>query len=386
MRKIRIIADDKIPFLRGVLDRVADIQYMPGSAITARDVKDADALLIRTRTICNASLLEGSTVKFIATATIGFDHIDTAYCKQKEIFWTNAPGCNSSSVEQYIVSALLTLAVKLKLELSVMSIGVIGVGNVGTKVARAARILGMKVLLNDPPRALTEGLNGFESLEKIKKEADIVSFHVPLNMSGPFKTYGIADKHFFEGFIKKTILINSSRGEIINEKDIISAKRNSQFLALVLDVWNDEPYINASLLNEASIASPHIAGYSTDGKANGTRMSVQALSRFFKLGMDNWSPKNIPLPENTQIVADGTGKSELEILYEVYTQAYNIMTDDLALRTDIKEFETLRGNYRLRREPYAYMVKLLNNPFPDVEEKLTKLGFSILALNNFYEL
>jgi erythronate-4-phosphate dehydrogenase len=386
MKKIRVIADDKIPFLRGALDSLVEMVYLPGAKIGAAEVKNADALIIRTRTRCDASLLKGSSVKFIATATIGFDHIDTNYCEKNNIFWTNAPGCNSSSVEQYIVSVLLTLAIENKLELSRMCIGIIGVGNVGTKVSHAARALGMKVLLNDPPRAFAEGLAGFESLEKIKMEADILSFHVPLIHDGPFKTAGMADRQFLEKIQKKSILINSSRGEVINEQDLIVAMGNKSFLAVVLDVWQNEPDINTDLLREVRLASPHIAGYSTDGKANGTGMSVQTLSRFFKLGLNDWQPENVPLPDNSQISVDCTGKSEIEILHEVYSQTYDILTDDEKLRTDVNGFEAQRGGYRLRREPVAYTVKMINNSWPEIERKLEKLGFSIIAPNCFCEI
>jgi len=386
MKKIRIIADDKIPFLRGALEEHAEVVYLPGGKISPSDVKDADALIVRTRTLCNASLLDGSPVKFIATATIGYDHIDTAYCKKNNIFWTNAPGCNSSSVEQYVVSALLSLAVKHKLRLAEMCIAVIGVGNVGSKVARAAKTLGMKVLLYDPPRAIAEGLDGFDSLGKIKQEADIVSFHVPLNLEGPYKTFGMADKDFLGGLKKNAVIINTSRGEVVNEGDLIETSGNRNFRALVLDVWNNEPNLNSSLLNQSAIASPHIAGYSTDGKANGTMMSVQALSRFFKLGLDGWIPRNIPSPENNQIVIDCSGMREIEILHEVYSQTYDVMIDDAALRSDVEGFEALRGSYRLRREPSAYSVKLINNSWPGLEEKFEKLGFSVLAPNCFCEI
>jgi len=386
MRKIKVVADDKIPFLRGALEEYADILYIPGWKISPGDLKDADALIIRTRTQCNESLLKGSSVKFIATATIGYDHIDTQYCKRNDIFWTNAPGCNSSSVEQYVASALLSLAVKMKFELSGLCMAVIGVGNVGSKVARLAETLGMKVLLNDPPRAIAEGLTGFESLEKIKKEADIISFHVPLNHEGPYKTIGMVNHEFFEGLAKKVILINSSRGEVINETDLTAAMLKSRFRAVVLDVFTNEPFINKDLMHAANLVTPHIAGYSTDGKANGTRMNVQSLSRFFNLGLDNWSPKNVPLPETSEIITDCTGKTELEILYEVYSQTYEIITDDKALRADVDEFEALRGSYRIRREPAAYSVKLLNNSWPDLETKFEKLGFSVLAPNCFCEI
>lgn len=386
MKKLRIIADDKIPFLKGALDGIADIMYLPGAGITAEHVKNADAMLIRTRTKCNAELLHGSSVKFIATATIGFDHIDTEYCENNGIYWTNAPGCNSSSVEQYVVSVLLNLAYERNIKLSGLTMAVIGVGNVGKKVARAAKALGLIVLQNDPPRAFEEGISGFDSLERIKKEADIISFHVPLNTDGPFKTVDLGNKEFFEGLCKKPILINSSRGEVLNENDLLLAINKSLFEAVILDVWHNEPSINTELLNKIEIATPHIAGYSTDGKANGTQMSVQALSRFFNLGLDNWFPLGVPLPENIILTIDCTRKTEIQIMHEVYSQIYDVRIDDALLRSDIEGFEDQRGKYRLRREAKIYSVKLINNSLPEVEEKLEKLGFAILEPNCFCEI
>lgn len=386
MSRIRIIADDKIPFLKGALESVADIRYMPGSAITNAELKNTDALIIRTRTKCNAALLKGTPVKFIATATIGFDHIDTDFCSQQSIVWTNAPGCNSSSVEQYIVSALLCLAREHSIDLGKTCMGIIGVGNVGSKVANAATALGMKVLLNDPPRALKEGLEGFDSLEKIKKEADIISFHVPLIEEGVFRTRNLADGNFFKGLKNDCILMNTSRGEVVNDNDLSAHINSKGFKAIVLDVWNNEPAVNPELLKKIYLATPHIAGYSTDGKANGTSMSVQAISRFFGLGVDNWVPGNVPLPESSQIIVDCSGKTEIEILHELYSETYDIRQDDALLKADISKFEDLRGNYRLRREPGAYEVKLLNNSWAGLEEKIGKLGFSVLAPNCFCEI
>ncbi len=386
MKKIRVVADDKIPFLRGALEDMAEIIFLPGAKIGVDEARNADALLIRTRTRCDASLLEGSSVKFIATATIGYDHIDTVYCEKKGIYWTNSPGCNSSSVEQYVVSALLNLAVKQKFELSGMKMGIIGVGNVGSKVARAAEALGLSVLLNDPPRAFAEGLAGFESLEKIRKEADIISFHVPLNFDGPFKTEGLGNMDFFGNLSKKVILINSSRGEVIDETGLSEAMGKSLFNAVVLDVWNNEPLIDTDIMGRATIVTPHIAGYSTDGKANGTMMSVQALSRFFGLGLDKWIPENVPLPENRQITIDCSRKSETEILHEAYSQTYDIIIDDAALRANVAGFEELRGKYRIRREPHVFSVKLINNSWSGLEQKFERLGFSVLEPNCFCEL
>ncbi len=178
---IKIVADNKIPFLAGALESAARVEYMPGSEISGEQLMDADALITRTRTRCNRELLEGTSVRFIASATIGYDHIDTEYCRQQGIEWTNAPGCNSFSVEQYVVSALLWLAHHRRIDLRTLTLGIIGVGNVGSKVANAARVLGMKVLLNDPPRERQEGSAEYSSLEELKSRADIITLHVPLN-------------------------------------------------------------------------------------------------------------------------------------------------------------------------------------------------------------
>ena len=218
---IKIIADDKIPYLKGVFEPVAEVKYLKQEDIINENIRDADALIIRTRTRCNAELLDNSMVKFIATTTIGIDHIDTAFCESKGIKWVNAPGCNSSSVQQYLVSALLTIAKLKNFPLDKKTIGIVGVGNVGSKVEKIARLLGMKVLLNDPPRERKEGTKRFVPLDQLVDESDIITFHVPLNKNGIDKTFHLADESFFEKFNNSKILINTSRGEIV---DTISVK------------------------------------------------------------------------------------------------------------------------------------------------------------------
>ncbi len=383
MKKIRIIADDKIPFLQGVFDDVATVSMYPGKDINAGLVREADALITRTRTRCNRDLLEGSTVRFIASATIGYDHIDTEYCREKGIRWTNAPGCNASSVEQYIVSVLLNLAVSRDIRLGDMTIGVIGVGNVGSKVARVAKVLGMKVLMNDPPRARTEGDEGFVNLETIMEQADVITFHVPLNREGQDKTLHLASEKFFGRLSKKPFLINSSRGEVVDGEALLRALRTGKLAAACLDVWENEPDISGELLDLLDIATPHIAGYSTDGKANGTMMSVRAVSRFFGLGLEDWTPRSVPAPDNLSIVVDCTGMDETEILSEVYLSTYDVRSDDERLRKDRGSFEYLRGHYPVRREPAAYTVKLINNAFDHLPHLLEELGFTVLEISCF---
>ena len=373
----KIIADHKIPFLQGALEDKADIIYLPGADIDAHAVMDADALIIRTRTHCNEALLKNSSVKFIATATIGYDHIDTSWCEQHGIAWTNAPGCNSSSVEQYMVSALLETFTSFHSDPHNLTIGIIGVGNVGSKVAKVSETLGLKVLMNDPPRQRAEKNGGFCSIEEIIEQADIITFHVPLTKEGIDKTFHLANESFFNKLGKSIILINTSRGPVISQQALKKALTLKQVKACILDVWEGEPSIDSEMSGLAFIGTPHIAGYSTDGKVNGTVMSVRAISKHFNLGMDEWYPAKIPLPDEPNLACDCTRKTELEILRELHLQTYDIKQDYYNLRQNITKFESLRGNYPLRREPSAFSVRLINNSISGLGKKLELLGFTV---------
>ncbi|KAF0152522.1 MAG: erythronate-4-phosphate dehydrogenase [Ignavibacteria bacterium] len=374
--RIKIIADDKIPFLKDVLEPFADINYLSPKEITKEVVNDADALLIRTRTKCNVELLEGSKVKFIATATIGYDHIDGAYCDSKNIKWLSAPGCNSSSVQQYIASALFTIAARKNIYLQDQTLGIVGVGNVGSKVAKLAKAIGMNVLLCDPPRQRTEGGNQFVSLNKLIEKSNIITFHVPLNRSGEDKTFHLADEKFFESFPESKIVFNSSRGEVIETSALKNALRNGSVSDLVLDVWENEPNIDLELLELAYLATPHIAGYSADGKANGTAMCVNGLADFFNLTLDkNWYPNKIPNPNNSPIIEfDCSALSEQEIITKVILDTYKIEEDDQCLRASVRTFEKQRGDYPVRRE-FNYYSLDLKNCTQQVLDKLFLVGF-----------
>jgi erythronate-4-phosphate dehydrogenase len=375
---IRIVADDKIPFLRGILDKVARIEYLPGDAIKQRDLLSADALITRTRTRCNRDLLEGTAVRFIASATIGFDHIDTSYCRQRGIRWSNAPGCNSSSVRQYMVSALLYLASEHGVDLSGMTLGVVGVGNVGSKVASAAEGLGMNVLLNDPPRMRREGAAGFVELDELLSRSDIVSLHVPLERSGADPTWHLVDEAFLQKVKDGVILFNTSRGEVADEKTLLQGMRQGKLSKVVLDVFEHEPDIHHELLEEVTLATPHIAGYSLDGKANGTTAAVRSVSRFFDLGQDHWKPENIPSPVPAEILADASQDDPAGLLWEIYRQSYDVTADDQRLRENPSAFEHLRGTYPPRREPPAFAVRLFQG-YPEIRAVLEGLGFSVLS-------
>ncbi len=374
---MKFIIDNKIPYIKGALEPFGQVLYLPGSKTTPADVRDADALITRTRTICDEKLLKDSAVKFIATATIGFDHIDTRYCSQAGIRWTNAPGCNSKSVEQYIASALFATAQMKGFSLKGKTIGVVGVGQVGSKVARICEIFGMKVLLNDPPRARAEGPDGFVSLEQIKQEADFISLHVPLNRKGEDITWHLAGSDFFKSLGKRPVLINSCRGEVVDNQAAKLALKQGQVSTLIFDCWENEPAIDRDLLDQCLLATPHIAGYSRDGKAKGTSMSIQAVSRFFKLGIDNWQAKDVERPPETVLDIDGAGLDEEHILAKAILFTYDIRSDDHALRADPALFEQLRGDYPVRREFPAYTLRLRRVGAPAVE-KLKLLGFDIL--------
>jgi erythronate-4-phosphate dehydrogenase len=374
---MKIIADHDIPFLKGVMEPYAEVIYLPGKEIDRTVVNDADALLIRTRTKCTENLLKGTRIRFIGTATIGFDHIDTQYCDRHNIRWTNAPGCNSTSVYQYIATSLLRMASEFRFNLKDKTIGIVGVGNVGSKVEKFARTLGMNVLLNDPPRARGEGDKNFVMLGNILYNADIITVHVPLNIVGDDKTYHLFNDRSFKKMKKGAWFINTSRGEVTDTAALKKTVDSGKVGGVVIDVWENEPEIDLDLMAKAFIATPHIAGYSTDGKANGTAMVVNSLSRIFGFPLENWYPGNVPKPANPEITIDDRGKSDEDIIREAVFQTYNITQDDLKLRFSPTDFEKQRGNYPMRREFTSYRISLINGA-KRVKEKLEKLGFAVV--------
>lgn len=373
---MKIVIDDKIPFIKGILEPFGTVIYESGGAINNEQIKKADALIVRTRTKCNEQLLKNSQVKLIATATIGHDHIDKAYCNSHGIKWINAPGCNAVSVEQYVAAALLRLHNKFQVTLKGKTLGVVGVGNTGSKTANVAKTFGMNVLLNDPPRARAENSNLFVSFDEIIKKSDFICFHVPLNRDGVDQTFHMVDQHFIESVSPNVFLLNTSRGEVIDNQVLYSALQQKQIQGAILDVWENEPHFDLELMQLCKITTPHIAGYSADGKAKGTENSVRAVSRYFKLGLDDWKCPGIPVPHDFEITIDGTGKSDFQILYDVVHYTYPIENDDKTLRTSPETFEKQRGEYPIRREFSNYNVKLLNCSVI-VKQQLENLGFIV---------
>lgn len=374
---MKIVCDNKIPFLRGALEPYADVVYLPFHKTTASAVCDADAIITRTRTICNESLLKDSNVKIIATATIGYDHIDTEWCQANGIEWTNSPGCNSWSVKQYMGSLLVTLAKKFQFDCNNITIGVIGVGNVGSKVAELANILGFRVLLNDPPRERDEKRSDFVSLDTIIAQSDIITCHTPLTKEGPDATYHLIGLHVLNKMRSNQILINTSRGEVVDNQALKNVLKHGTIKAACLDVWENEPNIDKELMNLLFTATPHIAGYSLDGKANGTQMSVRAVAQKLNLPCKDWSVKDIPPPTQAKIIEiNAKEKTDFIILSEAILHTYNIMDDDSRLRADVKSFEKQRSDYPIRREFSAFRVKLINGS-KKLADKLKTLGFNL---------
>lgn len=338
---IRVVADKNIPFLKGVLEPYCDVMYLSGEEISHEACSEADALLVRTRTKCNASLLEGTPVRFIATATIGTDHIDKEYLAQSGIALSSAPGCNACGVMQYVFTALSHISRKKGICLRGKSLGVIGAGNTGERVARMGEMMGMRVLRNDPPKSLCSATPRiYAALERVLEESDIVSCHLPLDEN----TIGLLDTEALSKMKDGAIFINASRGEVVADQAL--KEHIPRLGAVVLDVWRGEPAnIDRALVGMADIATPHIAGYSFEGKVNGTAMTVGSFASFFGIGdLADYTPQHRPLQK-----VDFSSMLESGILEEIFP----IMETDALFREDPAAFERIRNNYDYRHEFYV---------------------------------
>ena len=368
---MKIVADDKIPYLKGVFEPCAEVVYLPGNKITPADVADADALITRTRTRCDKALLENSKVKIVATATIGIDHLNTDELDSLGILWRNAPGCNADSVKNYIASALASLGK----DLSGMTMGIIGVGHVGKKIAEAGRAFNMNVLLNDPPRAEVEGDSEFTDLDELLKKSDIVTLHVPLECAGKYPTLNMADESFFAKMKQGAYFFNSCRGEVMDKAAFIAAKKSGKIAGALIDVWPDEPDLEPELLEAVEIGTPHIAGYSREGKANGTTASVRAVAEVFDIPqLKDFQLPALPAPVFPEVIELDNTLSPYQQIAGAVLHVYDVRRDAAELKESPAQFEALRGSYWNRREFSAYTVK--NAPF-EVKNALELLGFKI---------
>ena len=342
---MKVVCDKDVPFLKGVLEPYGEVVYKKGTEITSDDVRDADALILRTRTRCNAELLEGSSVKLIATATIGTDHVDFDYCNNHGIMVQNAAGCNAGGVMQYVFSALYGVAARKGIKIDGGTLGIVGVGNVGKKVEKMAEYLGFNVLRCDPPRAEAEGPEGFCSLEHLLANSQIVTMHVPLDDT----TRKMADETFFALMQPGSIFINASRGEVVDEAALKLAM--PKLGATVIDTWNNEPNVDVELVDMVDIATPHIAGYSYQGKQMGTAMAVRAVARHFGIEeLYDFFPEDEP--DHEPVLLDLKGKNHGQIA-AVFQYNYPIFTDDFRFRMDPTRFEKFRSEYQYRREVYV---------------------------------
>ncbi len=341
---MKIVADKNIPFLEGVFEPYGfEVVYLEGKEISRTDVMDADALIIRTRTRCDAELLEGTKVKVIATATIGTDHIDFDYCNSHQIEICNARGCNAGGVLQYVFSALYGAASRKGLRLDDCTMGIIGVGNVGRRVEHLAEYLGFKVLKCDPPRAAAEHRDDFCSLEELLAGSDVVTMHTPLNES----TRGMANEAFFERVKPGAIFINASRGEVVVDEALKRAV--PKLGAVIIDTWNNEPHVDKELMDMVDIATPHIAGYSLQGKQNGTALAVRAVAKYFHIPeLYDFEPE-IEVEDREPVKLDLKGKNQGEIT-AIFQYNYPIFTDDFMFRLHPDNFEKMRSEYNYRRE------------------------------------
>ena len=338
---MKIVIDDKIPYIREAISRItADAVYKKGTEISAEDVRDADALIVRTRTRCDEALLKGSSVKFVATATIGFDHIDASYMRRAGIEWMSCPGCNAASVAQYVRSVLLLLKRQKGMPLESSTIGIVGCGHVGSKVKEVAEEYGMHVLVCDPPRQERGDEGQFVTMDEIERQCDVITFHVPLTKDGPHPTYHLAGDGFFDRLGQRPVIINTSRGAVVDNDALLSALIYNKVRDAVIDTWENEPCINLRLMDKAWIATPHIAGYSADGKVNADNMVLEGLCRHFGISV----PCRICPPPLPETFVPAATDDDLRL------QLYNPLDDSARLKASPESFEEQRGNYPLRRE------------------------------------
>lgn len=356
---MKIVADENIPFLKDSLEGMdCEKVYLKGDAISADDVRDADILLIRTRTHCDSSLLDDSRCAFIGTATIGTDHIDLEYCHKRGITVANAPGCNAPGVAQHVLTAVKTILMEGE-TFSDKTIGIIGEGNVGSLVRKWAESLGMRVLVNDPPKYGDSPKN--TPLSTIARECDIITIHTPLTHEGAYPTYHIINEEFLNTLQRRPLLINSARGAVIDTVAVKRALKNGTLSAAAIDCWEGEPNIDTELLDMAIIATPHIAGYSYEGKVRATAMIIDALTSHLKRNGET----QLPAPLNIQLNPIPDAITPEMLAYDILadTTALKSATGSNSLPTNtvanlhasekalVSTFESLRNTYPLRHEP-----------------------------------
>ena len=373
-----IAVDDALPYWQDILAGLGDIRPYSAKGLRPEDIRDVDALVIRSVTRVNASLLKGSSVHFVAAASAGIDHIDQGYLRSRRIHFGYSAGCNADAVSEYIVTALHVIASRKGWNLRGKSLAVIGVGNVGSRVARKARGLGMEVHLCDPPLHDLTGDPQYQLFDDVL-EADILSFHVPLALDGPYPTWHMVNREILDRLSPKQFLINSARGAVFDNQELKTALREGRIEGAILDVWEGEPQIDHSLLELVDIATPHIAGTAVDGKIRATEMARVELCRFFGIhqsrSFEFLYPKSRPLrPEPAT-----TGQDSVS---SVLLQAFDLPKADAGLRSLAKDtpekasagFERLRTGHPLRPE-FRHFIIDLDERHIDLADTFAALGF-----------
>jgi erythronate-4-phosphate dehydrogenase len=346
-------------------------------------LKDTDILLVRSVTKVNEEMIDGTRIKFVGTATIGDEHIDKTCLESRGIGFASAPGSNANSVAEYVVAALLSIARKKNIKLESKSIGIIGVGHIGSLVEKKAQALGMYTVLNDPPLQRQTSDNKYRPIEELF-DCDFVSLHVPLTYEGEDKTYHMADDNFFDSFKNGCVFINTSRGGMVDTKSLKNAISNDKLGAVILDVWENEPDIDYELLRNVDIGTPHIAGYSLDGKVNGMMMIYEAVCKHFGLSSDLNIGNFLPDAEKAEVKVEHGDKDEQQVLHETAQEVYAINRDDFNMREILMFpdqqrgafFDDLRKNYSLRRE-FQNTKIVLDKPCEGLTKKLVGIGFKI---------
>lgn len=356
---------------------------LPDREITRDHLFDADALIVRSKTKVTRELLEGTPVQFVGTATAGTDHLDTAWLQGHGTYWCAAPGCNANSVSEYLVAALLVLRTRHGVNLEDKTIGVVGCGNVGSRVAAKCSALGMRVLRNDPPLSAVSADPDYLPLEELLPACDIVTLHVPLVKHKPWPTERLADYRFFEQLKPGALFINAARGSVCDYDALLAAKSGGAVAHMVLDVWSPEPAFRTDVLKMADLASPHIAGHSYEGKLNGTVACYDECCNFFEIPKTWDVAASLPPPETPRIETDCTGRDDEEVLHEIVRQVYDIETDDRLIRQAAeprceieraRNFDALRKHYRMRRE-FMHTEVVARNASPILQRKIQALGF-----------
>lgn len=371
---MKILVDENMPYAQQLFCQLGEVKAVPGRPLPIEELDDTDALMVRSITKVNASLLAGKPVKFVGTATAGFDHVDTAWLEQQKIAFSSAPGCNAIAVVEYVFSALMVFAEQEGFQLTDKTVGIVGVGNVGGRLAKRLRALGVNVLLCDPPRADRGDDEQFHSLETLLKQADILTFHTPLNKSGRYNSYHLINESNLDILPEGRILINASRGEVIDNAALLSALNQGKKLRVVLDVWEPEPDLSLELLNKIDIATPHIAGYTLEGKARGTTQVYEAYCDF--IGQPQHVKLSTLLPKPLISTISVQGELTQTLLKQLIHLVYDVRRDDAPLRkvAGIKgEFDKLRKFYPVRREWSSLQVVCDN---PTTASLLNAIGFN----------